>query len=177
MSAAKRLQSGEQLTFEVPIEGDISEQVSVVQEDGIDESVMSRVNFFQGDACSLGSYAETRDEFKGGFDGVILSNLLCRLPDPEATLVALPRIVNKGGVVVIVTPFTWLEEFTNRAKWLGGVIDPVSKQPIHSKDVLRTIMEEQGFEKIHEEEMPLVIREHRRKYQYIVSEASGWRKK
>jgi len=177
VSAAKRLQSGEQLTFEVPIEGDISKQVSVVQEDGVDMSVMSRVNFFQGDASSLSTYAETRNEFKGGFDGVILSNLLCRLPDPEAALVALPGIVNKGGVVVIVTPFTWLEEFTNRAKWLGGVIDPVSKQPIHSKDVLRTIMEEQGFEKIHEEEMPLVIREHRRKYQYIVSEASGWRKK
>jgi hypothetical protein len=37
-------------------------------------------------------------------------------------------------------------------------------------------MEARGFEKIHEEEMPLVIREHQRKYQYIVSEATGWRK-
>jgi len=41
---------------------------------------------------------------------------------------------------------------------------------------LKEIMEGLGFEKIHEEQMPLVIREHQRKYQYIVSEATGWRK-
>jgi hypothetical protein len=45
-----------------------------------------------------------------------------------------------------------------------------------SKDKLKEIMESLGFEKIHEEQMPLVIREHQRKYQYIVSEATGWRK-
>jgi len=33
-----------------------------------------------------------------------------------------------------------------------------------------------GFEKIHDEEMPVIIREHQRKYQYIISEATGWRK-
>jgi len=69
-----------------------------------------------------------------------------------------------------------LTEFTPRGKWLGGFRDPVSQVPIRSKDVLKDIMESNGFEKIHEEEMPLVIREHQRKYQYIVSEATGWRK-
>ena len=76
----------------------------------------------------------------------------------------------------MVTPFSWLMQFTPRSKWLGGFQDPVTKEPIFSKDVLRQIMESNGFEKIHEEEMPLVIREHRRKYQYIVSEATAWRK-
>ena len=55
--------------------------------------------------------------------------------------------------------------------------DPVSGQPMYSKDKLIEIMEGLGFEKIHEEQMPLVIREHQRKYQYIISEATGWRKK
>ena len=59
---------------------------------------------------------------------------------------------------------------------MGGFYDPVSKEPIFSKDVLEGMMNDRGFEKIHEEEMPLVIREHQRKYQYIVSEATGWRK-
>merc|ERR1712130_860488 len=104
------------------------------------------------------------------------SNLLCRLPDPVACLDGLPRIVNKGGVVVMATPFSWLVEFTPRSKWLGGFYDPVSKEAIRSGDVLKELMEDRGFEKIHEEEMPLVIREHQRKYQYIVSEATGWRK-
>jgi hypothetical protein len=77
----------------------------------------------------------------------------------------------------MVTPFSWLEEFTPRSKWLGGFRDPVSQVPMFSKDKLREIMEELGFEKIHEQQMPLIIREHQRKYQYIISEATGWRKK
>jgi hypothetical protein len=93
-----------------------------------------------------------------------------------ATLNAMPKIVNKGGVVVMVTPFTWLEEFTPKSKWLGGFHDPVSQEPLYSKDNLKMIMESLGFEKVHEEQMPLVIREHRRKYQYIISEATGWRR-
>lgn len=96
------------MTFEVPIEGDITETVSVVHEPGVDAAIMQKVNFFQGDARSLSQYANDRDGF-GTFDGVILANLLCRLPDPVACLNAMPNIVNKGGVVVIVTPFTWLE--------------------------------------------------------------------
>jgi putative 4-mercaptohistidine N1-methyltranferase len=175
IAAAKRIQSGEQLTFNIPIEGDISENVSVVREPGVDATLMSKVNFFQGDACSLSSYADSKEGF-GTFDGVILSNLLCRLPDPLACLNAMPKLVNKGGVVVMVTPFTWLEEFTPKSRWLGGFYDPVSREPMWSKDSLKEIMEGLGFEKIHEEQMPLIIREHQRKYQYIISEATGWRK-
>ncbi len=106
--AAKRIQSGAHLTFRAPIQGDISEEVSVVLGPGVDSNVMSRVHFWQGDACALSDYAEDKDGF-GTFDGVILANLLCRLPDPRACLNALPRIVNKGGIVVIVTPFSWSE--------------------------------------------------------------------
>ena len=108
VAAAKKIQSGEQLTMKVPIEGDIYEEVTVVQEPGVNPTVMNRVNFFQGDACSLSDYTENKKGF-GTFDGVIMSNLLCRLPDPLACLNAMPMLVNKGGVVVIVTPFTWLE--------------------------------------------------------------------
>lgn len=175
VNAAKRIQAGDQLSFHIPIEGNISEEVSVVQEPGVDAGVMSKVNFFQGDACSLSDYADNKEGF-GTFDGVILSNLLCRLPDPMACLNAMPKLVNKGGVVVMVTPFTWLEEFTPRSRWLGGFHDPVTGEKMWSKDNLKEIMEGLGFEKIHEEQMPLVIREHQRKYQYIVSEATGWRK-
>ena len=92
------------MTLQVSIEGDITKEVSIVHEPGIDANVMNRVNFFHGDACSLSTY-----EGFGTFDGVIMANLLCRLPDPQACLNALPNIVNVGGVVVIVTPFTWLE--------------------------------------------------------------------
>ncbi len=102
------MQNGEDITFDVPIEGDIRQRVSVIHEPGVDANVMKKVNFFQGDACALTEYSDNKPGF-GTFDGVILANLLCRLPDPLACLNALPSIVNKGGVVVIVTPFSWLE--------------------------------------------------------------------
>lgn len=104
-----------------------------------------------------------------------MSNLLCRLPDPVACLDGLAQVVKKGGIVVLTTPFSWLEEFTPRDKWLGGYYVKFDKK-VWTKDKLLELMEERGFEHIYEEEMPLVIREHQRKYQYIVSQATGWRK-
>ena len=37
-------------------------------------------------------------------------------------------------------------------------------------------MEARGFERVHKEPFPLTIREHARKYQYIVADASAWKK-
>lgn len=175
VNAAKDMQTRDDVTFRVPIEAEIFREVKAVHAEGITNEVRSKVNFFSGDAQMIG---EMNAEGKlGTYDGVVMSNLLCRLPNPAACIDALPCIVNKGGVVVMVTPFSWLPEFTPRSKWLGGFNDPVSKEAIYSKDVLQDMMEDRGFEKILEQEIPLVIREHQRKYQYIVSEATGWRKK
>lgn len=174
VDTAKKMQAQEDIRFRIPVEAELYEEVRAVHEDGVTPQALSKVNFFTGDACDIKNMAE-RGQI-GSYDGIIMSNLLCRLPDPMACLNGLNGIVNKGGVVVMVTPFSWLTEFTPRSKWLGGFYDPVSKEAIRSKDVLKEVMEDRGFEKIHEEEVPLVIREHQRKYQYIVSEATGWRK-
>jgi len=174
VDVAKRMQNREDVRFRVPVEADIFEEVQAVHAHNVTEEHTKKVNFFTGDACQLNEMAADRQ--LSTYDGVVMSNLLCRLPDPMSCLNGLQRVVNKGGVVVLVTPFSWLEQFTSRSKWLGGFYDPVSKEPIRSKDSLQEIMVERGFEKIHEEEMPLVIREHQRKYQYIVSEATAWKK-
>ncbi len=175
VNAARRMQAGgNKMHFKIPVEADLYNEVEAILEPGVTTEIASKVNFFTGDACKID---EMSMEGKlGTYDGVIMSNLLCRLPDPMACLNSLNGIVNHGGVVVMVTPFSWLTEFTPRGKWLGGFYDPVSRDPIRSKNVLQALMENRGFAKIHEEEMPLVIREHARKYQYIVSEATGWRK-
>jgi putative 4-mercaptohistidine N1-methyltranferase len=172
--AARRMQNLEPVTFRVPVEADLYEEVRAAHEPGTAPEALSRVRFFEGDACRL---AEMREEGAlATYDGVVLSNLLCRLPDPMRCLEGLPRVVKDGGVALLVTPFSWLPEFTPRGRWLGGFRDPVSLDPIRSRDGLGRAMQRLGFEKIHEEEVPLVIREHQRKYQYIVSEATGWRK-
>jgi putative 4-mercaptohistidine N1-methyltranferase len=174
VSAAKQMKAGDTMRFKIPIEAELFEEVEVCHEDGVDEVVRSKVNFFTGDACNLsGMQAEGK---LGTYDGVIMSNLLCRLPDPMACLNDLNGIMNKGGVVVMVTPFSWLIEFTPRDKWLGGFYDSESNEKVRSKDVLQKVMEKNGFEKIHEDQMPLIIREHQRKYQYIISETTAWRK-
>jgi putative 4-mercaptohistidine N1-methyltranferase len=167
VNTAIRMQAGESIPFRIPVEAELFEEVRAVHEAGMTPETLNKVNFFTGDACKIKDMAA--DGTLGTYDGVIMSNLLCRLPDPVACLNGLGSIINKGGVVVLVTPFSWLTEFTPKAKWLGGFYDPVSKERIASKDVLKEMMEDRGFEKIHEEEMPLVIREHQRKYQYIVS--------
>ena len=176
VNGAKRMQTQpETVRFRIPMEADISQEVQAVHNDGITPEVRSKVNFFTGDACQLDNMVHN-GQLRTDYDGVIMSNLLCRLPDPVACLNGLSNIVHTNGVVVMVTPFSWLTEYTSRNKWLGGFYDPVTKEAIHSKDVLRELMEQHGFVKIHEEQMPLLIREHQRKYQYIVSEATGWRK-
>ena len=78
--------------------------------------------------------------------------------------------------ILLLSLSLFCSEYTPKSNWLGGINDLVSGQPMYSKDKLREILEGLGFEKIHEEQMPLVIREHQRKYQYIISEATGWRK-
>jgi len=175
IKAAKSMQAGEQMHFKVPIEAELFETVEANLEPGVTPEIAGKVNFFVGDACKIEDLPPVK-ESNSVYDGVIMSNLLCRLPDPAACLNGLSDIVNPEGVVVLVTPFSWLTEFTPRGKWLGGFLDPVTNEEIRSKDELQSIMEGNGFCKIHEEEMPLVIREHARKYQYIVSEATGWRK-
>lgn len=173
---ALRMQTEDSVSFRVPIEADIHETVQAVHEEGITASIRSKVQFFQGDACQIPQMVQNGKLTT--YDGVIMSNLLCRLKDPMACLLGIASIVNPGGVVVIVTPFSWLAEFTPRENWMGGYYKQEGgDETVESKDVLQMVMEAEGFEKVHDEEMPLMIREHQRKYQYIVSQATAWRKK
>ena len=172
--AANRMKAGEEVVVNVPVEADLHQSVKAIHEEGTTVEIRNKVNFFVGDACQMTSMQQTGQ--LSTYDGVIMANLLCRLPDPMACLTSLPSLVNKGGVALMVTPYSWLPEFTNQKNWLGGYYDPVTKDDVESKDALRATMVANGFEKIHEEEMPLVIREHQRKYQYIISQATAWRK-
>jgi 5-histidylcysteine sulfoxide synthase/putative 4-mercaptohistidine N1-methyltranferase len=169
IDVAERMRQGEKLNFKVPVEGDITRELLAELPANIDGDARARVSFQVGDACRL-------PKDLGKFDGAVLANLLCRLPEPLACLDGLSAAINQGGIALIVTPFSWKDEFTHRSKWLGGFPDPVSGEPISSKETLRVEMEKRGFVKVHEEQMPLIIREHQRKYQYIVSEATAWRK-
>lgn len=139
-----------------------------------DEVARSRVKFQQGDACDLSPDL-------GPFDAVLMANLLCRLPKPKVLLERLKTLVAPGGVAVIVSPYSWLEAWTPRQEWLGGTYDTGSKSKkdggeCWSSDGLAKIMCEK-FELVEENDVPFMIREHKRKYQLGVSHATVWRRK
>eukprot|EP00729_Bicosta_minor_P010778 gene10778-470_t len=171
IDAANSMKQGEPLTFNVPVEAELAVEVSAAHEPSVDAGIRAKASFHQGDACSMVADAGKL----GTFDGAIVANLLCRLPEPLACLDGLQAIINPGGIAVIATPFSWLDEFTPKEKWLGGYTDAAGNA-VRSKDTLQAEMEARGFSKVHEDQFPLIIREHQRKYQYIVSEVTAWQK-
>ena len=78
----------------------------------------------------------------------------------------MPNLVKKGGQLILATPFTWLEEYTPRDKWIGSG-DSESKLAQYLSPF---------FELEKKVELPFVIREHRRKFQYSVSLGTRWRR-
>ena len=130
----------------------------------------NRVTFRQADACALP--AELVD-----FDAVLLANLLCRLPSPKALLGRLGGplgLVKPGGLLAIFSPYSWLESFTPPEAWLGGY--ERDGQAVTSAATIETFLTAEGFAKRREADVPLVIREHARKYQYIVTHAALWQR-
>lgn len=120
-----------------------------------------RVSFRVGDALAL-------PEDLGVFDVVLACNVLCRLPDPGRFLQSLPGLVRSGGQLVLSTPHSWLERFTAPEYWLGAT--PETGEPF---EAIRTALEP-AFRLQRRCDLPFLIREHRRKYQWSVAEATVW---
>src|SRR5690606_25681243 len=131
-----------------------------------------RIVFARGDAMQLAATAQASGLELTGFDAVLLSNLLCRLPDPAACLrqfVDDKRLLQPGGVLVLISPNSWMEQYTPPQSFLDGADSEAALAGIAA------ILD--GFELLHEEDLPFMLREHRRKYEYVVSQVSVWRKK
>ena len=69
-----------------------------------------------------------------------------------------------------------MEQHTPKSTWLGGYVG-ADGQPVYSDAALRALLDEHGFDLLDEEDMPLLIREHQRKYQLIVSHAMVFRRR
>jgi len=55
-----------------------------------------------------------------GYDLVCGFNLIDRLAQPRVFLQSVKDRLNRGGLLVLSSPYTWLEEFTDREEWLGA---------------------------------------------------------
>jgi putative 4-mercaptohistidine N1-methyltranferase len=145
-------------------EGELTRSTVAVVPTTIDRM---RVRFEQGDAHAL------REDL-GAFDVVLAANLIDRLREPKAFLRQLPKLVKPGGQLILTSPYTWMEEFTPRENWLGGTLH--EGDPRATFDGLKAELAE-SFELTRVLDLPFLIREHARKFQWSVAQASVWRRK
>lgn len=115
-----------------------------------------KVRFEVGDALNL------RPDL-GRFHLVYAANLLCRLPRPMDFLERMADLVLPGGQLVLTTPATWLEDYTPRQNWPKGETRAFLEATLRGAFQLRRT-----------KDMPFLIRETRRKYQWTVALGSVW---
>lgn len=129
------------------------------------EAVRDKVDFFQGDACNLKAHFS-------GYDLILAANLIDRLYSPRQLLEHIHERINPGGLLVITSPYTWLEEHTPRSEWIGGFkLDGENRSTF---DGLQAILGRQ-FQLIGApRSVPFVIRETKRKFQHTLSEVTIW---
>lgn len=168
--AAQHMQAKGAVPYFRRDQGELGEEC-VARAAGTGAAMTGQVHFERADACALPLEL-------GGFDACLLANLLCRLPEPTACLERLggPNgLVKPGGLAVVVSPYTWMEEHTPKHTWLGGY-KGADGESVYTDATLRATFAKNGFELLDEEDMPLLIREHERKYQLIVSHAMIFRR-
>lgn len=162
INAARQVQKGD-ITFSAKTEGNLSKEYRTYVPDDIKRKA---VDFKVADACSL-------PEELGTFDLVLVANLLCRLRNPRQFLESLSQIVRPNGIILLTTPCSWFETFTPQEHWLGGRSE--NGKELSTLESLKNILLD-DFALLETDDMPFIIREHARKYQWVTAQASVWRR-
>ncbi len=124
-----------------------------------------RVSFQQGDACNL------KPELTG-YDLVLAANLIDRLYQPRKLLSNIADRINEGGLLVIASPYTWLEEHTPKEEWIGGF--KKDGENYSTLDGLKDALTKQFKLVAEPQKIPFVIRETQHKFQHTLSEVTIW---
>lgn len=161
IEVARQIQQHGSLPYSYVEEGQSRTSAIAAAPDNINRD---RIRFEQGDA-------ELPRPDLGRFNVVLLANLLDRLREPQRCLRALPQLLAGGGQLIITTPCSWMEEFTPRSNWLGGVL--LDGQRVTTLQTLRRILEP-DFDLVRTRDLPFLIREHARKYQWSMALATMW---
>ena len=130
--------------------------------------VADKVEFMQGDACNL-------KPIYNGYDLILAANLIDRLYKPAQFLKNIHQRLNKDGILLLASPYTWLEQHTDKEEWLGGF--KKDGESFTTLDGLKQLLEPH-FDLIRgPESVPFVIRETSRKFQHTLSEVTVWKRK
>lgn len=161
------LASGDTLRYILTDEGELVQYKARSLADLGLQSVKDKVEFFQGDACNL------KPQFSG-YDFILAANLIDRLYNPAKFLNAIHERLNIGGILMLSSPYTWLNDHTPREDWIGGF--KKDGESFTTFDGLKAHLVEH-FELLQQPvEVPFVIRETKRKFQHTLSEVTFWKR-
>jgi putative 4-mercaptohistidine N1-methyltranferase len=147
IAAARQLARRRALTIRVQESGKLFSSRKLVLPKAL---ASGSVEFHVRDAMDLSAFSAS------SFQIVAAINLLCRLPHPRRFLGQVRRLVAPGGQLIIASPFSWLQQYTPRREWLDDA------------EVQRAL--DPHFRLVRRRDLPFLIREHRRKYQLVVSD-------
>jgi len=164
---AQALKENGILRYVMPTEGELEKFYEVNLKDLDLDDEREKVRFWQADACNL------KPIFKE-FDLIFAGNLIDRLYDPKKFLDSLASRLNKGGMFIMTSPYTWQEESTPKEKWIGGY--KKDGESVSTLEGLQEILEPK-FKLIETRDIPFVIQETARKHQYSIAEMTVWQKR
>lgn len=163
-----QLQERGMIRYELAEEGDnVTFHEHRLEEFGL-EDVADRVEFFQADAMNL------KPRFTE-YDLILAANLLDRLPDPATFLQSIHTRLNSGGMLVLSSPYTWLTEFTEKSKWLGGFRQ--DGEPVTALETITEILDPHFNLVEGPRDLEFVLRETARKFQHTISQLTLWQLK
>ena len=166
IQAGVRLQQGDEVHYDIPTEGELTTSRAISLDRIGLADVGRRVAFLQGDACNL-------KPLFTDYDLIFAGNLIDRLYDPALFLASITPRIHAGGYLAITSPYTWLEEYTEKVKWLGGRRE--HGEPLSTFAGLSRMLAE-SFTLVDRKDIPFVIRETARKHQHSVAELTIWRR-
>ncbi len=124
--------------------------------------------FSQGDACNL-------KPILTDYDLVFAANLIDRLYEPAKFVDQIHERILPGGLLMIASPYTWLEEHTPKEHWLGGFKKDAERYT--TLDGLKARLEPHFTLLDEPVQVPFVIRETGHKFQHTLSEVTIWERK
>ncbi len=169
ISAASELQEQGRIRYFLPTEGELGDYfVADLEALDLGNIDTGRIRFTQGDACNL-------KPIYNDYDLVFAGNLIDRLNNPLQFLQNIHQRIRPGGILIITSPYTWLEEYTPKANWLGGIRE--NGEALSTYTGLQRVLSQQ-FDEVREPfDVPFVIRETARKFQHSVAQCGVWRRK
>jgi putative 4-mercaptohistidine N1-methyltranferase len=167
INIARRLKVRGRIGYKLIEEGELVSDHEVCLADLGLAATATKVTFCQGNAERLNAHSHC-------YDLVLAANLIDRLPEPGKFLAGIHKVLVVGGLLVITSPYNWLEHFTTRHQWLGGrfrIGSPFTSQEGLTKKLTRYFVEVSE-----PQDVEFVIRKTARTFQHNISQVTFWRR-